>query len=156
MKKAAFAAGLLMILFLTGCINTFNDPVMACLPDYKSKRLCETGGFQDYTDYNRYFYESVTEQAFTSSAYFKPVKEEDIINILMYIEDFENWVEVIGKELKEQYDFDKSYVAEGDFFYIKTKYGEQIDLTPPERFYSYTLYYFDMDTQTLYYFHNNI
>lgn len=125
------------------------------LQDYESSLLCQTGFFQDYTDYNRFFYDSVSEQDFASSAYFRTVKEEDICNILMYIDDFEKWVEIIGGELRDQYDFNQSSVAEGDFFYIKTKYGDETDFTPPEKFYNYTLYYFDMDAQTLYYFHSN-
>ena len=62
----------------------------------------------------------------------------------------------IGEELKDNYDFDKNIVSEGDFFYIETKDGEPIGQGTYGKFDNYSVYYFDVDAQILYYFHNNI
>ena len=74
----------------------------------------------------------------------------------MFIEDFEGWVEACGGELKENYDFDKTIITDGDFFYIDTKEGESIGQGTYGKFDNYSVYYFDVDAQILYYFHNNI
>ena len=126
------------------------DPILASLPDYESKEFYSCNGFQDTTDYAKYTYR-VSESVFTHSAYFRRVTQADIPRIRSYIEDFEGWVEICSDFPRESYDFDKASVSEGDYFYILNRYEE-----PGKEFWSYNVYYFDPDTQILYYFHNNI
>lgn len=145
---------LILILSFGGCF--FQDPVLSALPDYKTKVFYTSGGFQDYTDYAKYTYESVTAQDLEEVKYFTEVTADDVKEIKSHINNFERWVNTIGEELKANYDFDKTIVSAGDFFYIETKYGEPIGQGTYGKFDSYTVYYFDIDTQTLYYFHNNI
>ena len=52
-------------------------------------------------------------------------------------------------DVEAGYDFDISEIEEGDYFYIET--DEFYD-----EFGCYDVYYFDMETEILYYFHNNI
>ena len=158
MKKSILALlTLVLALSLFGCsLVYFADPAINSLPFYKSRSFYSVGDFQDYTDYAKYTYESVTAQHLDSSKYFKEITPEDVKEILLYIENFEDWVDEVGDEVKENYDFDKTTVSEGNYFYIKTKYGEPIGKETYDKFYSYTVYYFDIDAQTLYYFHNNI
>ena len=134
------------------------DPVIDSLPDYKSEAFYSSGVFQDFTDYAKYSYDSITPKDFDDSKYFNVTTAEDIKEILLHIKNFEEWVELADDELKENYDFDKTLVSEGDFFYIETKAGEPIGIDQETygKFDDYTVYYFDIDTQTLYYFHNNI
>ena len=70
------------------------------------------------------------------------------------VENFEEWVAVVGGELEENYDFDASAVSEGDYFYIDTKY-DPAGLYHG-KFDHYTIYIFDVEQMTLYYFHSNI
>lgn len=156
MKKFRFLLLTIMLLLsLCGC--TYQVPVLATLPDYKNKEFYTSGGFQDYTDYAKYTYNSVTVENLESSKYFTVITSEDVDEILLHIDDFEEWVETIGGELKKNYDFDRSIVTEGDFFYIKTKYGEPIGQQGTYgKFHNYSVFYFDIDAQILYYFHNNI
>lgn len=155
MKKAkAFIPAFILLICLCGC--TYRDPVIASLPEYKISFLYTSGGFQDYTDYAEYYYDSVTAEDLEESEYLKAATAEDIDEILLYIEDFEDLVEAAGGELAENYGFDKALLSEGDFFCIKTRYGEPIGEGTYGRFDYYTVYYFDTDTQILYYFHNNI
>ena len=111
---------------------------------------------QCYTDYSKYSYDSITAQDIEASRYFTAATEEDVEEILLYIENFEAWVEAVGGELKDNYDFDKTNVSEGDFFYIETKYGEPIGERTYGKFENYTVFYFDVDAQVFYYFYNNI
>ena len=143
-----------LLVGLCGCEK--KDKVIASLPDYNGKLFYTSGGFQDYTDYAKYLYENVTVQTFTSSKYFRETNLDDVDEMLLNIGNFEDWVDTIGGQLEDKYDFDKSIVTEGDYFYIKTKEGEEISQSPYGKFDNYTVYFFDMDTQILYYFHNNI
>ncbi len=71
-----------------------------------------------------------------------------------HIEDFEDWIEAIKdsnpeSEVVAGYDFDLSLISEADYVYIYD------DPDYPELG-NYDVYFFDMETMTLYYFHNNI
>lgn len=145
---------LVLLVNLCACSNT--NGVINSLPAYKEKAFYTSGGAQDYTDYAKYTFESITAKDAQKSAYFCAVTADDVEEVLAYIANFEQWVETVGKELKENYDFDKSVVSEGDFFYIKTKHGEPLGEGTYGKFDNYTLYYIDLDTRILYYFHNNI
>lgn len=126
------------------------DSILASLPDYETKAFYSCNGFQDTTDYAKYTYR-VSESVFTHSPYFRRVTEEDIPKILSYIEDFEDWTETCSDFPRESYDFDISAIEEGDYFYILNRYEE-----PGEEYWNYNVYYFDLESQILYYFHNNI
>jgi hypothetical protein len=155
MKKLSFLL-LVIALLLSLCSCTYQDPVLSSLPNYKNEEFYTSGGFQDFTDYAKYTYDSVTVENLESSKYFTETSSEDVDEILLHIHNFEEWVNTIGGELKENYDFDRSIVTEGDFFCIKTKDGEAIGQGTYGKFDNYTVYYFDIDAQILYYFHNNI
>lgn len=147
---------ILIAVMLGGCGITYQDPILGSLPEYQSKEFYTSGGFQDYTDYAKYTYDFVPFEDLNASKYFTKTTIEDVEEILLHIDNFENWVEVIGDELKENYDFDKTVVSVGDYFYIRTKAGEPIGQGTYGKFSNYTVYYFDVDTKILYYFHNNI
>lgn len=141
--------GMLMLL-LWGC--SYTDPVIASLPEYQEKVLYLDDGFQDYTDYGIYTYDPLDKAVLRENIYLEPVT--DVEDIRTYIEDFEKWVEVHREnnshpELVAAYAFDPTIIDSRDYIYIKTKEGL-------DKFHNYTLYFFDVDTNTLYYFHNNI
>lgn len=138
------------VFVLYGLYNHFfADRVLASLPKYESEEFYTSGGFQDYTDYAKYTYKTVPTRDLETSAYFRVTTAEAVEEILSYVENFEGWVEAVGGELKEHYDLDKTVISEGDYFYIALR-DEQ------GKFDNYTVYYFDVDAQILYYFHNNI
>ena len=136
------------LIFICGCSSW--TPVVDSLPKYDSKVYYTSGGFQDFTDYAKFSYSSVNIQELEKSEYFVPVTEADVAEILQYLENFENWVTIIGEEL-ENYDFEKTIISDEDYFYIDTKYTDE-----EHKFWNYTIYYFDVDAQILYYFHNNL
>ncbi len=148
--------GLLVSMIFFGFLYSHQKSVIVSLPDYESEEFYTNDGFQDYTDYAKYTYDNITIQDLESSEYFTLITADDVEEILLYIDDFEGWVETCGGELKENYDFEKSIVSEGDFFYIETKEGEPIGQRTYRKFENYDVYYFDVDAQILYYFHNNI
>ena len=66
------------------------------------------------------------------------------------------WVETSDGDLKANYDFDKNVISAGDFFYIETKAVEPVGKEAYGKYDNYSVYYFDIDTNVLYYFHSNI
>lgn len=150
MKRFRFVILTVSLLVLL-CSCVYTDPVLARLPACKSEAFYTSGGFQDYTDYAKYTYESVDAQSLLRTGYFAEVTAEDVNEIQSYLEDFEEWVATCGGELSENYDFDMTTVSAGNYFYIEAE-----DSDPDRKFYDYTIYYFDIDAQILYYFHNNI
>ena len=149
-----------VVLLLTSIFFGFlyfqQESVIASLPDYESREFYTNDGFQDYTDYAKYIYDNITIQDLESSEYFTITTADDVVDILLYIDDFEGCVEVCDGELYENYDFDKTIITVGDYFYIDTKEGEPIGQRTYRKFEYYDVYYFDVDAQILYYFHNNI
>ena len=53
-------------------------------------------------------------------------------------------------------DFDINDINEGDYVKIKTKEGQKIANGKYETYDNYSVYFFDIETLTLYYIHNNI
>lgn len=145
---------LLLLSLLDAC--TYEDPVIKSLPEYKSKDSYLSEGFQDYTDYAKYTFDNIETDDLNESGYFKEATEADVSEILAYIKNFEGWVDLEDGEVEENYDFDKTIVTVGDYFYIDTKYGQPIGTTTYGKFDDYNVYFFDTDSQILYYFHNNI
>ncbi len=154
MKKIISVSLVLILLFtVTGCfIKTRQDEVLSTLGKYDSKESYTYGGFQDYTDFAKYTYSSVD---FAQNQYFSPVSESDIESICAYLDDYERWIECHRRnspeeELVVNYAFNRSIIDNADYFYIysdpdyQSKYG------------NYDVYIFDTQTNTLYYFHNNI
>ncbi|MGN1452010.1 MAG: hypothetical protein ACI4XQ_07910 [Eubacteriales bacterium] len=150
MKKALAIILLLSLLVLASC-SVPADQVVESLGSYKSAEYYTSGGFQDFTDYAEYTFENVD---FSSNEYFSKISSDSAENFKNHIEDFENWIECIKisnpeNEVVSGYNFDSSIVSDNDYLYIYD------DPDYPELG-NYDVYFFDMETMTLYYFHNNI
>ena len=148
-----FFVALLEIRFLinqsssTGYVN----PVIASLPKCDSSDCYYSDGFQDYTDYCKYYYvkqENILEEV-KNSPYFKPVTPDDIKELNSYFDNFEGWLENV--EYKDKYDFQRNDIDTGDYFYI-----ENDEISEKHKYWDYDVYFFDVQTQTLFFIHNNI
>ena len=135
------------------------DKVLNSLGKYKSHEFYTEGAFQDYTDYAKYYYDSVD---FADNEYFTKIEQYDTDNLNEYLDDFERWIECYrrndaSREIVVNYDFNRNLIDENDYVYIYFKHynfdsGDYNDM----KFYNYDVYFFDTQTNTLYYFHNNI
>lgn len=143
------AAALVMVLVMVVIFRP-KDSVLDSLPKYDKKEFYSSGGLQDFTDYAKYTYR-ITESELVECESLRPVTEEDIPDILEYVEFFENVIEDSQDFPSESYDFDKSQISAGDCFFIYSRCEE-----PEKAFWFFKLYYFDLDTGTLYYFRFNI
>lgn len=148
---------LLLALVLSACTAP-EDKVLNSLGEYKSREYYSEGEFQDFTDYAKYYYDSVD---FTNNEYFSKIGPSDMDVLNEHLDDFESWIETYRKgyascEIVINYDFDRSIIDSEDYLYIESKqYNDPWD-DGNMVFASYNIYFFDIQTNTLYYFHNNI
>lgn len=113
----------------------------------------DKNGFQDYTDYCKYYYNE-SNNLFVENDKYSLVKMEDIENIRSYFTDFESWMKEANRD--NEYDFNDSCISEGDYIYIKTKEGKSIGDSIYKKFDDYSIYFYDVESATLFYIHTNI
>ena len=157
MKKIVALIFVMTILCSFFSCFAYENPVLNSLGEYKSKEYYSHGGFQDYTDYGKYYYESVD---FTDNEYFNLLENTpDLLLFMNCLNDFEDMIDTIKKsnkndELVVNYDFDSSTVDDTDYFYIESE--THTWESGNTSFVKYDVYFYDVQTNVLYYFHNNI
>lgn len=148
-----------LILVLCGCWSP-QDEVMAALPAEGEGVLYSHGTFQDYTDYGEYQYSGITEDDLKESGYFQVVEAADVAELTGYLENFNNWVQLAENcgdcNLAQMYDFSADMLREGDYFYLESRVDSERADYDARKYDDYTIYYFSLENQMLYYFHSNI
>lgn len=150
MKKIIkFILCLLIILLITGCSQA---DIVGIPKGYVNKEeYYQKDGFGDYTDYAKYMYNDIN-RVIKYKAY-KIIHEEDIDDIKSYFDDLKRSME--GLERENEYDFDTSIINPGDYVRIKTHEGETFANGVYGKYDIYSIYFFDIDTKTLYYIHHS-
>ena len=148
----------LLVLSLSACTFKSKDPVIASLGRAMSVQRYSCAGFGDSTDYGIYTFPGAKPE---DSEYFKPVTAESKMELLGYIDNFENWVNVTREgdddnALVVNYHFSRADIDESDYLYIYDREGKPIGDGTYSKYDYYNVYFFDSQTTTLYYFHNNI
>ncbi len=155
-KSTAIILSLIILIStLSSCIAP-EDKVLNSLGEYKSREFYTEGAFQDYTDYAKYYYDPVD---FTDNEYFSIIEQSDIDALNEHLDDFESCIEAHGyndasSEIVVNYDFDRSLIDSEDYLYIDSENHTWDD--GYTSLVNYDVYFFDTQTNTLYYFHNNI
>lgn len=149
MKKICLLLIILMFA-MTGC----SQSKMVGIPDgyIDKEEYYDKDGFQDYTDYAKYVYDS--KDVIISNEDYKKLKQDDIQNIVGYFEDFSALME--SADRLSEFDFDINNINEGDYIKVKTKEGQKIGNGKYGKYDNYSVYFFDVEALTLYYIHNNI
>lgn len=147
MKKViALILGLLLLIglvvFVCAC-----DFVIISLGRYSNREIYTHGEYQDFTDYGKYTFE---DPKLAKNRYFSRVDASAKNELVKYIDDYEKWVSVLAEnepacELAAHYDFDRSCIDDSDWYYIDA-----------DGFHCYDLYFYDVESKVLYWFHNNI
>ena len=158
MKKTLILFLIVVCLFtlLAACVIPKNK-VLASLGEYRDHEFYSEGAFQDYTDYAKYYYDSVD---FTDNEYFAKIQPSDLDSLHEILDNFERCIASYREndetcEIVVNYDFDRSWIDFEDYVYIESETWdpwEDGNLV----FSKYNVYFFDTQTNTLYYFHNNI
>lgn len=132
------------------------NPVVASLPKYDSSDCYYSDGFQDYTDFRKYYYREQKDiiEGVEESQYFKSVTTKDIEELKSYFDNFEKWLEYV--DYKDEYDFQKEYIDTTDYFYIENKDTSEKYTGYPDKYSAYNVYFFDMQTKILFFIHSSI
>ncbi len=155
-KKLVVMVCLLVFVLSFASCGVAEDKVVASLGKYEKREYFTSGGFQDYTDYAKYYYSSVE---IVENPYLTKIQESDLATIEEYLDDFEQWIELIrqsgeGSEVVNGYDFRRAWIDTEDYFYIDSEEHTWSD--GYTSLVNYDVYFYDTQTQVLYYFHNNI
>lgn len=143
----------------------YEDKVIMSLPDNEDGQEWIYGFWQDYTCYSEYKYNDEINQYFDSekNIYFKPVDSDIERRINLLLDDYEEWVRMTenpdsmtGDDISKVYSFERTQIDDSDWYYCNVEGFESMDIEKVGIFADYDLYYFDTQTQTLYYMHNNI
>ena len=155
-KSTAIIISLIILIStLSSCIAP-EDKVLNSLGECRSCEFYTCGGFQDYTDYAKYYYDPVD---FIDNEYFSIIEQSGIDALNEHLDDFESWIETYregdaSREIVVNYDFDRSLIDSEDYLYIDSEKHTWDD--GYTSLVNYDVYFFDIQTNTLYYFHNNI
>lgn len=146
---------IIVSLFILSSCTVPEDKVLLSLGAYKEIAYYSEGGIQDFTDYAKYSFESSN---LDNNDFLKQINPTSKADFIEYIEDFEKWVEVApeSSEVVINYDFDKSIISDDDYLYIYDAYADTTREIYDEKFLDYDVYFYDCETNILYYFHNNI
>ena len=154
LKKIAIAICIALVCFSSSSIP--EDPVKASLGEYENHQYLRSGGFEEYTDYAKYYY---TSADVSENPYLKRIDEQDLAVIDRHLDDFEMWIDTIkesepSNEVVLNYDFDRTMIDAEDYIYIDSE--ERTWSDGYTTLVNYNIYFFDTQTQTLYFFHSNI
>ena len=119
-----------------GCEKYRNPRIM---DGYYDKYYISTPGSQDFSIYQKYYYNKEDDIKFIGSSLFKQVGD-DVQVLVYYFDDVKSWFEV--DDMLKEYDFDNSIISYNDYYYIEKK-GHS----------TYKVYLYDIDKHILYYLH---
>ncbi|MBR2934148.1 MAG: hypothetical protein IKB79_01015 [Oscillospiraceae bacterium] len=136
--------------------KVFENPVIASLPKYDRSECYYGEGFQDYTDYCKFYFpeDSNIVETLKENNYFRPATARDVEEVKSYFNNFEGWVKY--EEYKDKYDFEADCIDTSDYFYIENKDTCEKYADYPDKYAAYNVYFLDTQTKTLFFIHSNI
>lgn len=169
MKKIKFDFGtvnklLILVMMIVAIIMSTNyepkgNEVLDSLGKYEYREFYSDNGFMDFMEYGKYYYSSVNT---SENAYFKKISESNVEKLNILIDEFEQWLSCYNEDscdLVVKYDFKRDLIDNEDYVYYETKYEKVGYNSEGEMFFScevLEVYYLDIQTNTVYYFHNKI
>lgn len=117
---------------------------------YKSEIYGDKYGFQHYTEYYKYYYN--TDKDINFYRLYNKIDNEHIEEIKSYCNDFKERMNAQNR--LNEYDFDESIIKEENYFII-TKLSNSDGVSSNKKFYNYTVYIYDTNTHVLYCLHSS-
>ncbi len=150
MKRISVAV--MLFISLVFCLSACS--LYANIPNgyFGKEEHFDKDGFQDYTDYCKFFYKDA--QPFENDSKYHKVEKTDVNVIKEYFDYFRQLMKDIGRAT--EYDFDDNCISNGDYVLINTKEGISEGNAVYGKFDNFTVYFFDADSCVLYYIHSNI
>lgn len=147
---------IILLSFVSCTIATFKFSVAGCLPGLIDKKSYRSYPGRDSVECRIYMYED-TKELREKLEYHKklmPVTDNATEYIASFIDDFEETIE--DEDIYSDYNLDKSCIDYGDYFYIENVEIIGGDTASKEIYRTYDVYYFDIQSMTLYYLHIDI
>ena len=157
-----------VILFQKEHNDAFKNKITDSLPKYESAVLYQNSGSAELIKYGKYTYSGVTDAELAKNQYFKKIDLEtlDIAKMDALMDSAARFDILLGKldakdsasvaDVATNFDFDFGSLGAPNYFYVETVTGGKIDESPaPDTCDELTIYYFEIETQTLYYFYAN-
>ncbi len=143
MKRTLLIILSISLVFAFTACTTQNDKVLRSLGKY-TKICFEThGGTQDYTDYAKYQFES---PALEDNPYLKKIDDSSLASFKNHLDVYEPFIYNYCFDI--HYDFVRGFISDTDYIYIYD------DPSYPE-YGNYSIWFYDFETNILYYFHSN-
>ena len=144
------------LLSLNYAPSNYKNPVLETLSNYDNSDCYYSDGFQDYTDYCKYYYSQQDDvlDKLKNSPYFKNATPDDVVEINNYFDNFEGWLEYV--DYKDKYDFQRNIIDTEDYFYIENNETSERYAAYLDKYSAYNVYFFDVQTKTLFFIHSNI
>lgn len=148
----------LFILFAFGacnrCLQEFSNEDY--FPGLIDKKSYHSYPGRDSVECRIYMYEDSKElrEELEHHKDFMPVTDKATEYIASFFENFGEWAESGG--FYPEYDLDKSCIDYGDYFYIENVEIHGGDTVLKDEYRTYDVYYFDIQSMTLYYLHIDI
>ncbi len=145
--------GVLIVGFIINFIifsNTYVSPQEEIIRSISDNVECidyYSAGFRDFTDFGVFSYKNPDIK---NAEKFEKVK--DFEEIHSYVNNFNDYINTYYSEKYKTYNFNIDMIDKEDYYYIYDKSTE--DKNRP-KYDFYDVYFFDSQTQTLYYFHND-
>ena len=112
---------------------------------FKSEVYGDKYGFQHYLEYEKYYYKADKDANFDTI--YNKVNNEDIDEIKLY---YNNFKERMNKQNRiDEYDFNDNIIDTNDYFILFDKNNRDFG-KKYEKFYYYTLYFYDTSSHILY------
>ena len=143
------------VLLLSNCnlADNVGDKLNGVPSGYtKAEEHFDPNGFQDYTDYAKYYYED--GESFTHRHRYKVIGESDVAEVKEYFSNFHSWMKKENRLC--EFDFDPACITVGDYWFLEDKEGKRIGEGQYMKYEDYTLPLYDVETSTLYYIHHNL
>ena len=97
-----------------------------------------------------FYFDFPIDEHVAENLYFSQVGQNQD-GILQYLKNYEMWVEAVTKYedpmFSEYYTYNRASLDSEDWYYLDSKYGNTDN---------YSLFVYDIQTNTLYFFYNNI
>jgi len=146
----------------------FKSKVADSLPDYEAAVIYKNSGDTELIKYGKYVYKDVTDETLSKNEYLKKIDLStldiaDMDTLTTAAERFDLMLGTLDNanaesvaDVTANFDFDIGTIGAPNYFYVETFTGGNADESPaPETCDELHIYYFDVASQTLYYFYAN-